>query len=210
MTYPNYPGMRPAEGGGEPPPTAGTAITAGVLAVLGGLFFALAAWLSFDAVDLATDRWAEEGLTSARVAELEALVPDWVETYGVITGIIAVLASLLLLLGAFFLLSRTVVGRWLVVAGCVFAIGFAVAGMIALPTLRDDIQAALEQQLGQQARADDGPDAVGAAVFLIIIPAVATLILALVPATGKWLNAGRRRPMPAMPLPSPPMQPGQW
>lgn len=199
MTYPSYPGMRPAEGGGEPPPTAGTAITAGVLAVLGGLFMALAAWGSFDAVDFARGQWLDAGLTGSEAAQLESLIPDWVETYSVITGIVAVLASLQLLLGAFFLLSRVGVGRWLVVAGCVVAIGFAIAGMVALPALVDDMITALEQQTGRPLD-PDVPNTLGPMVIFIVLPAVATLVLSLVPVTGRWLAAGRRRPVPG----------GQW
>lgn len=218
--YPAYPGsggmpypqMRPTEGGGEPPPSGGTAITAGVLAILGGLFLALAAWVSFALIDFVTRAWREGGIPAEDVQELENLLPEWLTTYTTITGIGYIAASLLLLVGALLLLMRNAVGRWMVIAGCAICIVVAIAGFIAGPALVDDMISAARQKFGNQVPEPElGASAFGGTVFIVIIPALVTLILAAIPPTGRWIAAGKRKALPPTPYQGYPQQPpGQW
>lgn len=201
-----YPGMKPTEGGGEPPPSGGTGITAGVLAVLGGMALAISAWVTFSFVDFSV----REAPDDVR-AQVEALFPDWFDGFTVAVGICAVVASLLLLVGSLLLLMRNGVGRWMVVGGSVITIGVAVAWLIALPELDANVEAVLERDFGESLpEVATGSTRLGMIFLLYILPAVVTLILALIPPTGRWIDAARRKPLPAtMPPPFAP-PPGQW
>lgn len=209
-----YPQMPPTQGGGEPPASGGTAITAGVLAVLGGLFIAVASWVTFDLVDFVTRGWSERGIPFAGVSELASLLPDWLSTYTTLAGIGYAVAALLLLVGSCLMLMRSMAGRWMVVAGCVVVIGVAVAGMIAGPAAVTEMVDAAQARFGSRNGAPSPSLSVaGPTVFVIIMPALATLILALVPLTGRWIDGGRHTPRPPQPqqaYPSYPHPPGQW
>lgn len=218
QSYPSggipYPQMPPTQGGGEPPASGGTAITAGVLAVLGGLFIAFASWVTFDLIDFVTRAWSERGIPSDGVSQLESLLPDWLSTYTTLAGIGYAVAALLLLVGSCLMLMRSMAGRWMVVAGCVVVIVVAVSGMIAGPAavteMVDAAQAKFGSRIGEPSL---GVSAAGPTVFVIIMPALATLILALVPLTGRWIDAGRHKPLPPQAqqaYPSYPQPPGQW
>lgn len=207
-----YPGMKPTEGGGEPPPSGGTGITAGVLAVLGGLALAVSAWVTFSFVDF-TIRDAPDNVQ----AQVEALFPGWFDGFTVAVGICAVVASLLLLVGSLLLLMRNGVGRWMVVGGSIITIGIAVAWLVALPGLDADVEDALQRDFGQSLPdVATGSTRLGLIFMVYILPAVVTLVLALIPPTGRWIDAARRKPLPASTMPPstmpPPFAPppGQW
>lgn len=195
MTYPEYP-----QGGMPPmpvyrqPASGGTAITAGVLALLGALFMALIAFVSFALIELIREAWDQGGFDQREVGELERYLPGWLDTFATATGAAYALASLLLGIGAILLFTRTSVGRWMVVAGCVIAIALSVIGFFAGSVLAGDITEAARDR-GAQATSEVSLDAAtyGSVTAFVIVPALVTLILAAVPATGRWI-ADRQRP----------------
>lgn len=129
-----------------PQPSAATAISAGVLAVLGGLLALVAFLFPFSDIRMVMahpDTFADAGV--------------WIYVQTAVRTIY----GLLLLVGAVLLFRRQVVGKWLVVAGCVLA---------TIPTLH----------LGTN-------DIVGGLMYLV--PPIATLVLAVVPSTTRWIAA---------------------
>lgn len=216
MNYPDYPSsggppypqMPPGQGGAVPKPGGGTAITAGVLAVLGGLFMALASFVTFTLMDIIKETTAAAGIEQKHVERFDELLPDWFEGYTTVSGLGYALAAVLLLLGAVLLFTRSSVGRWMVVGGCVVVIGIAIAGFFVFPALVEEMTQAYEQRFGRPlTEVDPGFGAFGSTVFVILIPAVITLVLAVLPATGRWIAAKNPPPQPGPPGYQ---QPGQW
>ena len=179
MTYPPQPGQYPPApppypGGQYPvqqPPSGGTAITAGVLAVLGALWGVFSGVLNFGAVDEVIDdlKWIVVLQATVYVIEFATLLP-----------------------GAILLFLRKPAGRWLVATGSALHI---LQGVIALSVLASDDR--FTSNL-------DGPAAVGGGIgglLVVLSPAIATLVLALVPLTGRWCAWGTQPPAPQGPPP---------
>lgn len=184
MPPPAYPS---SPGGVEPAakPSGGTAIAAGVLASLGGVWAII-----FSIVDL---RDASEFATSG-VPHVWAL---WLQPIAYIVEVVTLLP------GAILLLVRKPVGRWLVVAGSLVHIVQVIVVVSAMLSTVTD-QAKVPGQLVVSGGI--------IAVVVMLLPAIATLVLALVPLTGRWVNWGRRPsdPVAQYPPSQPPGgQPGQ-
>ncbi len=168
--YPAQPGYQqgyPQPGGfpgGYPPvppaaPGGGTAVTAGVLALLGGLthFFGGAA----QAVGLSA------------VMQDSGTGSGWGSLIAIVT--LNIIGGAFLLPGALTLLLRKRVGRWLIAAGC----GISILSAFINFTLTPD-------SIGDYSYARGiGADLVG------ILFAVATIVLAWLPATAAWIQAKR-------------------
>lgn len=197
MAYPDYPqgGMPPPMPVSRQPASGGTAITAGVLAILGALFMALIAFVSFTIIDLIRQVWDQGGFDQREIGELEQYLPKWLDTFATATGAAYALASALLGIGAILLFTRTSVGRWMVVAGCVTAIALSVIGFFAGSVLAGDITEAARNR-GEEVTSEVGFDAAtyGSVTAFVILPALVTLILAALPATGRWIADRRQQP----------------
>ena len=192
MTYPPQPGQYPPAPPPYPgeqypvaqPPSGGTAITAGVLAILGALWGVAIGAINFGVLgDVADDlRW---------------LV--------ILQGTVYILEFVTLLPGAILLFLRKPVGRWLVVTGSALHI---LQGIVALTVIASD-----DRFTGDL----DGPAAIGGGaggLLVVLSPAIATLVLALLPLTGRWCAWQKQPPSPP-PYQGPPPgygppQPQQW
>jgi hypothetical protein len=153
------------------PPSGGTAVTAGVFACLGAFWALIAAVINFSILSDAPDK------------------AQWI----VLLQAIAMVIELFTLLpGAILLFQRKLSGRILVAAGCVVHI---VQGVISLIGI---------MSLGYRVSRHVGSFGIGsgaAGVLLAAAPAIATLVLVLVPLTRRWCEWRE-------PLPQP--QPQQW
>ncbi|MFD6066792.1 hypothetical protein [Amycolatopsis lurida] len=199
MTFQQYPPQGyPAPGAYPPPgtvrqPSGATAIIAGILAILGGL-------------------WFLAGVVS-HVIELS----HYVISFLVVGAALDLVSTALLLGGGIMLLLRKRAGRVLTVIGAASAIGF-----VALTFLLRAFDAHFHFSYGGVIL----HFGFGWLLFLVLIPAIATLVLALVPPTARWLaakpqagavqppNFGYPPPQPGYP-PAPGAQqqgqpPGQW
>jgi hypothetical protein len=158
-------------------PSGGTGITAGVLAGLGALAN-LGAGI-FGLIGLAAIN-SDSTLGSSELS-------GGVSALLVVTVLISVVVGIVLLAGAITLLQRKMIGRWLVVAGCAMTI---VGSLISL-----GLSAAVTARYGYYGGG-------GFAVLGLVFP-VATLVLALLPATTAWIQA---KPNPLAPQPYSPFQ----
>ncbi|MFE6610320.1 hypothetical protein [Amycolatopsis sp. NPDC057786] len=163
MTFQQYPpqGGYPAPGAYPPPgmgrqPSGATGIIAGILAVLGGL-------------------WFLAGVVS-HVIELS----QYVISFLVIGAVLDLVSAALLLGGGILLLVRKRAGRVLTVIGAAGAIGF-----VALTFLLRAIGSHFHFSYGGVML----HFGFGWLLFVVLIPAIATLVLALIPPTGRWLAA---------------------
>lgn len=171
--YQGYP-QQPGFPGGYPPPaipplapaspSGGTGITAGVLAGLGALAN-LGAGI-FGLIGLAA-------LNSDSTFQSASGISGGVSALLIVMTLLSVVIGLVLLAGTVMLLQRKMVGRWLVVAGCAMTI---VGSLISL-----GLSAAVTARYGYY-----GGN--GFAVLGLIFP-IATLVLALLPATTAWIHA---------------------
>ncbi|MEV0249898.1 hypothetical protein AB0H76_25080 [Nocardia sp. NPDC050712] len=171
MVYPQqYPGQYdPYAGGGYAPgpaaPSGGTAITAGVLAALGAVSQLAGAAISLTTSTVFTD----SGLSDSDLT-------SQLRTLMTVTSVVSFLVAALLGGGAVLLFLRKAAGRILVAAGCGLVIVAQLANTVLMATLFADLD-------------DDGSVLAVAglsAVFSLIFPIV-TLVLALLPATARWL-----------------------
>src|SRR5699024_3687796 len=177
VSYPLQPGqnpygqapMAPFPGSNEMasrPPSKGTTIATAILAVLGALWAIIQTIGSFTQV-------------SSNSAELPELL-NWLPWMQAIAFTVEVLT---LGAGAVLLFMRKSLGRWLVTAGAAVHIIQGIVSVIAIvnsPAFTESGLTESEQSV-----------AVGAGIVGLIIgllPALATLILALLPPTGRWLN----------------------
>lgn len=181
MTYPPYPGQYqpyPQQGGA---PGSGTAIAAGVLASIGAAGQLLGGLLQI-------------ALGATQTDELHSMYhASWYPVYTIVAGLIAVIAGAALAAGAVTLFRRRPIGRTLIVAGCALTIVIGIAG----------IAVALNLDIGTLGGATHLIGGVGG-VFGLIFPII-TIVLALVPATARWLAAV---PAQAGPYPYPAAYPG--
>jgi hypothetical protein len=186
----------PAHPGFVDPPrqaSGGTAITAGVLAILGGLWalvsmiggFAIA---SLDSSDLDYSTYnSVDGYSSGTYS-----VPDWLGTYGIILALVNLVVAVLLIVGAILLFMKKSAGRFMVAAGCGIVILIGVTGIIVGAVMSADIEGGM------------GGAAIGGVIgFVALVPAIATLVLALVPPTGRWCAQNQAQPVGYPPV-SPP------
>jgi hypothetical protein len=169
MNYPQYPGGYDPYPSVQPAPNGATAIIAGVLAVLGSIANLLSGGL--DIVIAASDF----GRDYAEYDATGLLGKSWFTTYFVVLGVVSLTVAVLLGVGAVMMFLRKPVGRFLVAAGCVLVVVAGVAGFLIL----------LEVD-GSTSDSSLLTSGLGSGIGLIF--PVITAILALLPATAKWLN----------------------
>lgn len=171
MTYQQYPPQGYPPPGAYPPPgmpskpNGATGIIAGILGILGGL-------------------WFLSGLVWAVILTIGRIHPEVI-----IGGIVDLAVGVLLLIGGILLLRRKGTGRMLVVVGAGAAIIFGIA-LVVLRAIGSDFVFGY-----------GGVSLVYGFLGLIVqllIPAIATIVLALIPPTGHWL-AGGKQPAVYMP-----------
>ncbi|MBB5852820.1 hypothetical protein ACFQ05_05945 [Amycolatopsis umgeniensis] len=166
MTYQQY----PPQGGYPPPgayppagaprrPNGATGIIAGILAILGGL-------------------WFLSGLVWVVI-----LMVDRMRSYYIVGGILDLAVGVLLLIGGILLLLRKRAGRMLVVIGAGAAIFFGVV-LVVLGATGSHFHyvfggvSGLYGFLGM--------------IIQLLLPAIATIVLALIPPTGRWLTFAKQ------------------
>jgi hypothetical protein len=167
MSYPQYPGgYQPYGPAPSPVPTSGTAITAGVLACIGavGQFFSGGILIAF--------AFTSFGLDFSEYDSSGLIGQSWYTTFAGISGGFEVLAAILLAVGAITLFNRKVFGRALVVVGCGLVVLIGIVGFV------------VELDYGTGGATIGG--GIGGVISLIF--PVVTAILALVPATSRWLH----------------------
>lgn len=174
--YPVSPGYPvPAPGGyGYPPaprpPSGGTGITAGIMAILGGLasalFTVIAVTSAFDRPDSSLTTGARRRGSSSSSSNSSDVDIDFtgVDGSGLFVAFLYGLLALLLLLGGFMLVRRSGTGRILVIVGSAAYLPVAALGSVLVGM------------------------SIGLAAWVF---AVATLILASVGPTKRWIDAGR-------------------
>ncbi|RSN65889.1 hypothetical protein DMH01_05945 [Amycolatopsis sp. WAC 04182] len=183
MTFQQYPPQGYPPPGAYPPPgmvrqpSGATAIIAGILAILGGL-------------------WFLAGLAS-NIIELS----HYVISFLVVGAALDLVSTALLLGGGIMLLLRKRAGRVLTVIGAASSIGF-----VALTFLLRAIGSHFYFSYGGVTL----HFGFGWLLFVVLIPAIATLVLALVPSTARWLAAKPQAAGVAQPpnFGYPPQQPG--
>lgn len=186
------------------PATGGTAVTAAILALLGGLA-AFGGVVMYVVNTLRFDSpWLAWGL-----------LPEWASMVTAVLLVIDLVAAVMLLVGASLLLRRRTAGPVLVILGCLGVIGAYVLGALSTVVQLMDYGLPLSRQLeailGNSSinlilGADvDIPWAVS---LLTMVFPVVTFLLAVLPSTRRWCNGqGRGRP-PVAPGIFPMQQPG--
>ncbi|MBA0125431.1 hypothetical protein H0B56_07745 [Haloechinothrix sp. YIM 98757] len=224
MSYPQYPAQggypaMPAYPGytdAEPPASGGTAITAGVLACLGGVFAAWGAVQAFMLSAMSVEMFDAE-LTAGERARVESAIPGWTQAAGFIGGSVQLVIVGLLIGGAVLLFMKKAAGRWMVASGCVLVILSSIVSFILTWVVLDSM---VEEFAGQGsstgAPAQEAESVLGAAMvvggvamFFVLLPAIVTLILALVRPTRRWCEQGTKPVTANMPpYGAPPPYPG--
>ncbi|QIS01085.1 hypothetical protein F5X71_00950 [Nocardia brasiliensis] len=171
MTSPQYPGgYQPYSGypGVVPAPSGATAITAGVLACVGavGQLLGGVVNLVFGIVDI--------GHELSEYDSTGLLGQSWYRGFALVTGAAALVTGVVLGLGAIALLRRKQSGRTLVVAGCAGVLGIGI------------ISYALVQSAGGSWDTAIGLTSGISGLVGLMFP-ICTVVLALVPATTRWL-----------------------
>ncbi|MBF6129163.1 hypothetical protein [Nocardia brasiliensis] len=181
--YPGYPGVVPA-------PSGATAITAGVLACVGavGQLLGGVVNLVFGIIDIGHElgEYDSTGL----------LGQSWYRTFALTSGVAAMLTAVPLGVGAIGLLRRKQFGRMLVVLGCAAAIVLGIVSFALVQSAGGSWDSSLNLSTG-----------ISGLVGLLF--PVGTAVLALVPATTRWLA----HTPPAYPYVSPqgaPWTPQPW
>lgn len=191
MTYPQY----PAQGGYQampapvmPPPglpqaSGATAIIAGVLAILGGLV-ALIGVVGGIIASVAFSEMQDQVQSYDSYATSSSSFPGWFAGYLLAMSVVQAGVAILLLVGAVMLFVKKAAGRWMVAAGCVLVILSGVIGFMATMSLTGDL-----------------PDGGGITIMsggfglVILVFPIATLVLALLPATARWCSQAKQQPM---------------
>jgi len=184
MTYPQYPqpGAYPVPPAAPAQPRGGTAITAGVLAALGGLLsLGITAVSLFFLIVIASigsnfDRSDVEFLDSIFGVLAIGLV-----AVVIIALVLGTLLSVLLIAGAVLLFRRKMLGRGLVVSGCAVAIvSNLMTSVFTTAVTSDDWYS---------------PEGVVSALLGLAFPII-TMVLALLPSTTAWIRAEQGRAVP--------------
>ncbi|WP_328389849.1 hypothetical protein [Nocardia sp. NBC_00416] len=176
---PGYPAPGPAGYGYQRPPSGGTGITAGILAMLGGAasilsavgMFVLAAATSESSLTngavLATGARRRSSSSSSSGNGVDLDLDFDLDVMGVVLGVAYSVLALVLLIGGILLLRRSNTGRMMVIFGCVLSIALTivVVGLVA---------------------AGGSLSAVGAPLFAIL-----TLVLAAIAPTKRWIEAAQ-------------------
>ncbi|WP_410660881.1 hypothetical protein [Amycolatopsis sp. lyj-112] len=150
-------------------PNGATGIIAGILGILGGV-------------------WFLSGLVWAVIR-----MSDRFHSYVIVGGILDLLVGALLLIGGILLLMGKGAGRMLVVIGAGAAIFFGLVSVV------------LNESGSHFFYMYGGVSVLYGFLGLLIqllIPAIATIVLALIPPTGRWL-AAKKQPAVLMPPPNP-------
>lgn len=178
---PGYPAY-PPYGYTPPPPSGGTAIMAGVLALLAGAYKIFTALSGFLALQRLAD--VRRAIGSSGSAEPELYI------------MVAISASIaaMLLLGGILLLIRKSAGRTLIVVACTLAV---IEGFVSLGAITD------AGMMSESAAATVGL-ALGVSLPLLIG------ILAAVGPTARWVAAGRTPVAPMYGQPTYPYAPPQY
>jgi hypothetical protein len=187
MTYPQYPQypQNPGYTGAiapEPRAGGGLAITAGVLAMLGAL------------TTIGTGIGGIQFISSPDLPTivLAGIIVDWV-------------VALTLLVGSVLLLMRKSIGQILVITGCSLTLALSVMVGVGGGVALSDAMKADGQTSSNATGAIAG---VGFFAFLMALPAIITLVFALVPTTSRWIKQGKA---PAQqPQLQPYQAPQQW
>ncbi|WP_040787814.1 hypothetical protein [Nocardia paucivorans] len=176
--HPVPPGYPAPAGYGYPyvprPPSGGTAITAGILAIIGGVVSLLIAVsgiiAAFDRRDSSLATGARRrGSSSSSHSDVDVDIDlSGIDGLSLFLGVVAALVALLLLIGGIMLLRRSGIGRIMVIVGCsvyllMIVVGIARVGAFAGPL----------------------------SVFFPVL----TLVMASSGSTKRWIEAGRS-PMP--------------
>ncbi|GGL25250.1 hypothetical protein [Nocardia jinanensis] len=185
---PGYPpaGYPPAGGyGHQPAPSGGTGITAGILALLGGVASSLSAVGMFILAAATSESSLTNGAvlaTGARRRSSSSSNSSSSDTdidfdfdlagTGVVLGIAYSILALVLLIGGIMLLRRSNTGRVMVILGCVLSIVLTVV-VVGVVT------------------AGGGVSVLTAPLFALL-----TLVLAAIAPTKRWIEAARA-PLPA-------------
>lgn len=158
--WPQHPGYPPAgyPGGYQPKPPGGpsgaTGIIAGLLALVGGLV----------------------GTCFAVLSVIIMIMDGEFDVAGAIFGLLGIAFGLALFIGAILLFQRKMIGRRLVVGGCVVAILFGIAAIG-------------DMVIGISGDPSREPVSIGFAVLVGIVVPVLTLVLAMRPSTTVWIRA---------------------
>ena len=171
-------------GGYLPPsPSGGTAIAAGILALLGVIHMLV--------------------LFFAAVGANEADLPEGFAPWITFQAAEAAISMVLLGVGGVMLLMRKALGRYLVYAGCLVHAAAWVVSYAATRQFLDDV--ALNSQMSEAYQAG-----LGIGFFIFLIFPLVTLGLAMAPSTGRWLDYAK--PAVAVPgvVPQQPYAPGQF
>jgi hypothetical protein len=184
MTYPQYPepdayAVPPAT---SAQPSGGTAITAGVLATLGGLLsLGITAVSLFFLIAIATigsqfkpsDYEILDSIFGVLAIGMVALV--------IIAFVLGMLLSALLITGAVLLFRRKMLGRWLVVSGCAVAIVSNLMTSVFTSAVTSDDWHASQSVVS---------------AFVGLAFPIATMVLVLLPSTTVWIRAEPTRTVP--------------
>ncbi|OXM49697.1 hypothetical protein [Amycolatopsis alba] len=164
-------------------PKGATGVAAGVLAILGGLVFLVAAALCVIECVLSLYVLAVGAIAPKTIApgvELSGVVPVVLA----IAAVIDLVAMVLLSSGGILLLQRKGPGRVLTVIGAGIAFGFS--GLVLLvPWISSRVAFSYSELTPITSTV--WPFAV------VLVAAAATLLLALIPPTARWLAAGTPR-----------------
>lgn len=162
-------------------PSGGTAITAAVLALVGG------AWHLFGTlIGLAT---------LAGTQDVDGL-PSWYTGYAIVNWVGVLIVAAALITGGIMLLKRKVVSRIIIAAGCGIALVIQWIGAV----LAVAIGAAMESASGVAGLgAMSGAIGIFVAIFMSIFP-ITTIVLTYLKSTLRWIEAGSASaPAPATP-----------
>ncbi|GAC57972.1 hypothetical protein GOHSU_28_00270 [Gordonia hirsuta DSM 44140 = NBRC 16056] len=172
--YPNQPQFAGGPYPGTPPtggPSGVTSRIAAILALLGVIHMLV---LLVNTAGASVDDIS--GLTASQV--------DSIETLNTAQLVTAILVGLLLAAGGVLMLLRNVIGRWLVIGGCVLDIIVWLVVGIWLQQVLSDVSDRPGVELDTAYATG-----MGIAWFIVLLFPIVTLVLALVPSTTKWFAA---------------------
>ncbi|MFT3898926.1 MAG: hypothetical protein QM728_01595 [Gordonia sp. (in: high G+C Gram-positive bacteria)] len=167
----------------QPEPSGGTAITAGILSILGGVAEFAGSIVVIIALIVLSNLDASNKVVDA--------LPDWYTAGMVVMAVVEVITGTILLIGGIALLTRRLWGRIAIVVGCAIALTTSIIGLFidfaVAEAITSDISAGTDVDLGS------GIGSTAGSIIQMIFPIV-TIVLALLPATKAWCLAKRYRP----------------